>query len=155
MCVFQKLFAVEVIWGVFQDCWRLRLSPSGSSADVLHCSAVQVTLGLYSCGCIFKKIAKNRISVHSGLNPSHFTNETAFMSHCILYCSNLSQFLWVRELTLFKSYCWRSAGILCLSFCCHSWCGFYSVSSSITPMNCSHSWKEKYSSKQLFSLILY
>lgn len=31
--------------------------------------------------------------------------------------------------------------------------GFYSVNSSVTPMNCSHTWKEKYSSKQLLSLI--
>lgn len=87
MCIFQKLFAVEVIWGVFQDCWHLWPSPSGCSADVLHCSAVQVTLGLYSYGSIFKKITKNRVPVHTGLNPSHFTNEIAFMSHSMLYCS--------------------------------------------------------------------
>lgn len=123
MCIFQELFAVEVIWGVFQDCWHLWPFPSGNSADVLHCSAVQVTLySLYSYGSTFKKIAKNGVPVHTGLNPSHFTNETAFVSHCILHCSNLSQFLCVRELTLFKCYHWRSSGILCFGFCCPSWC---------------------------------
>lgn len=71
MCIFWKLVAVEAIWGVFQDCWHLWPFPSGTSADVLHCSAVQVTLSLYSCGNIFKKIAKNRVPVHIGLNPSH------------------------------------------------------------------------------------
>lgn len=39
-----------------------------SSADVLHCSAVQVTLSLYSCGSAFKKIAKNGVPLHTGLN---------------------------------------------------------------------------------------
>lgn len=101
-------------------------------------------------------MAKHGVLAHSGLNPSHFTNETAFMSHCILYCSNLSQFLCVRELTLFQCYHWRSAGILCLGFCCHTWCRFYSVSSSVTPMNCPHTWKEKKSKQAVifFSSLL-
>lgn len=150
MCIFPKLFAVEVIWGVFQVCWHWWAFPGGSSADVLHCSAVQVTLGLHGCGSIFKKIAQK---LHTRINPSHFTSETAFMCRCILYCSNLLQFLCVREPIWFKCYHWRSTGIPCAGFCCQSWCGFYSDNSSVTPMNCPHTWKEKNPSKQLFSLI--
>lgn len=142
-----------MIWGVFQDYWHLWPFPSGSSADVLHCSAVQVTLSLYSCGSVFKKIAKNRVPVHTGLNPSHFTNETAFMSPCILNCSNSLQCLMCENwfcLYLPLKIIWNTVS----GFCCHSWCGFYSVNSSVTLMNCSNTCKEKYPSKQLFSSLL-
>lgn len=153
MCIFQKLFAVE--W--FGECSKTvgTCGPFLAGVVQMYCIALQSRWHSVSTavGVSSRKLPKTEFLYTLG-SILH----TLLMK--LLLCLTVSCIVVIRYSVL----CVRTEFVYMLplkiiwntvsGFCCHSWCGFYSVNSSVTLMNCSNTCKEKYPSKQLFSSLL-